>query len=64
MNEIIIAQPAAIAPSANSDDMLVQLFVATKRSEKTRVQYTHSTGMLRERMGKPLASITLQDAVD
>lgn len=63
MNEIIIAQPAPIAPAAHDDDMLVQLFVATKRSEKTRVQYTHSTGMLRDRMGKPLASITLQDAV-
>lgn len=61
MNEIIVSHSLQ---AANSDDMLVQLFVATKRSEKTRVQYTHSTGMLRTRLGKPLASITLQDAVD
>lgn len=64
MNEIIVSHTPQIAPAAHDDDMLVQLFVATKRSEKTRVQYTHSTGMLRERMGKPLGAITLQDAVD
>jgi len=56
-------QPAAIQAGADSDQMLIKLFVDTKRSENTRVQYTHSVGMLRAWTDKPLNSITLQDAV-
>ena len=61
---LVTTQPAAITTDAHNDDMLVELFVRTKRSEKTRVQYAHSTGLLRGFVGKPLASMTLQDAVD
>lgn len=63
-NAITVYQDAPITTAADSDDMLIQLFVTTKRSEKTRVQYSHSSTMLREFVGKPLASITLQDAID
>lgn len=63
MNEIIVTQ-ASLTPAADSDDMLVELFIRTKRSEKTRIQYAHSTGQLRGFVGKPLAAITLQDAVN
>lgn len=64
MTEIIRYQEAPITTAADSDDMLVELFVRTKRSEKTRVQYAHSTGLLSGFVAKPLASMTLQDAVD
>lgn len=64
MTEIIRYQESPITTAADSDDMLVELFVRTKRSEKTRVQYAHSTGLLRGFVAKPLASMTLQDAVD
>lgn len=63
MTEIIRYQESQITTAADSDDMLVKLFVDTKRSEKTRVQYAHSTGLLRGFVGKPLDAITLQDAV-
>lgn len=63
MTEIIRYESAPITTAADSDDMLVELFIRTKRSEKTRVQYAHSTTMLRAFVAKPLASMTLQDAV-
>lgn len=64
-NAIVLASEVTqITTAADSDDMLVELFIRTKRSEKTRVQYAHSTGLLRGFVGKPLASMTLQDAVD
>ena len=49
--------------TAHSDDMLIKLFVETKRSEKTRIQYRHSVTMLCGFTGKPLQALTLQDAL-
>ncbi len=63
-NAIVLAHETQITTAADSDEMLAQLFITTKRSEKTRVQYSHSTTILREFVGKPLTSMTLQDAVD
>lgn len=53
-----------ITTSAHSDDMLVQLFVTTKRSANTQAQYSHSVTMLLGFTGKPLDATTLQDAVN
>ena len=53
-----------ITTSADSDGMLVQLFVATKRSANTQTQYSHSITMLLDFTGKPLGALTLQDAVN
>lgn len=50
--------------AAHTDDMLIALFVQTKRSDKTKVQYAHSIRMLCIFTGKPLNAITLQDAVN
>ena len=54
---------AQIVTSANNDEMLVQLFVNTKRSANTRTQYSHSIGMLLGFTAKPLGALTLQDAL-
>jgi len=48
--------------AAHSDDMLISLFVGTKRSDKTKTQYSHSVRMLVGFTGKPLQVLTLQDA--
>lgn len=63
-NAIILASETKITTSTHSDEMLIQLFIATKRSPKTQEQYRHSTKMLLSFTGKPLQAITLQDAVD
>lgn len=55
---------APITTSADNDQMLVQMFVATKRSANTQTQYSHSIAMLLGFVGKPLGAMTLQDAVD
>lgn len=54
---------AQIVTSAHTDEMLVQLFVNTKRSANTRTQYTHSIAMLLGFTAKPLGALTLQDAL-
>ncbi|HMN29290.1 MAG TPA: tyrosine-type recombinase/integrase [Caldilineaceae bacterium] len=55
--------PAALATTQRTDDQLISLFLATKRSEHTRTAYRHSIGLLLAFVGKPLAAITLEDAV-
>lgn len=61
---LVTTESAQIITSADSDQMLVQMFVATKRSANTQTQYSHSITMLQSFMGKPLGAITLQDAVN
>lgn len=61
---LMTTTPSQITTSAHNDEMLVQLFINTKRSENTRTQYTHSIAMLLGFTGKPLGATTLQDAVD
>lgn len=63
MTELATIEATTITTAAQSDEMLVQLFVNTKRSDKTQVQYRHSVGLLLGFVGKPLAAITLADAV-
>lgn len=46
-----------------TDSSVIDLFIATKRSEHTRTQYRHSIGLLSSFMGKPLQAVTLEDAV-
>lgn len=59
-----LATSAGAIVSADSDQMLVDLFINTKRSPNTRVQYSHSLSLLAGATGKPLQAITLQDAVN
>lgn len=47
-----------------TDTKMIDLFIATKRSDKTREQYRHSIDMLTNYMVKLLSEVTLQDAVD
>lgn len=47
-----------------TDQSIIALFIATKRSENTRIQYGHSVKMLCTFTGKPLNAVTLQDAVE
>ena len=61
---LVTVQPAPITTSADNDQMLVQLFVNTKRSANTQTQYSHSITMLLGFTGKPLGALTLQDAVN
>lgn len=63
MTTAIVATSAGAIATADNDQMLIDLFIATKRSPNTRVQYAHSIGMLLGATGKPLGAITLQDAV-
>lgn len=49
--------------TARTDDRVIELFIATKRSAHTRTQYTHSVDMFLRHVGKPLRSVTLEDAV-
>jgi len=63
MNEIIRYETAQIVAD-NGDTQFIDLFIATKKSAKTRTGYRHSIKMLREFLRKALQDVTLQDAVD
>lgn len=47
-----------------TDAKMIDLFIATKRSDKTKEQYRHSIGMLTDYLAKLLVEVTLQNAVD
>lgn len=64
MTNALMATSAGALVSADSDQMLVDLFINTKRSPNTRVQYAHSIGMLAGFTGKSLQAVTLQDAIN
>lgn len=64
MTTELVTINSQITTSADNDQMLVKLFISTKRSANTQTQYSHSVKMLCDFTGKPLASITLQDAVN
>lgn len=61
---LVTYQEGEIVVGADSDSKLIALFVSSKRSEKTRVQYAHSTGLLLAFIGKPLRAMDYQDALD
>lgn len=61
-NEIIRIDSQIV--NANSDAKFIDLFIASKRSARTRESYRFSIDMLLAIMGKGLQDATLQDAVD
>jgi integrase/recombinase XerD len=63
-NAIVTTYNNQITTSADNDQMLVQLFVNTKRSANTQTQYSHSIDMLLVFVDKSLNGVTLQDAVN
>lgn len=65
MTEIVVYQQSSeIQTGDQGDNDLIHLFISTKRSDRTKEQYTHSTRMLLGFIGKPLQSVTLRDAVE
>lgn len=63
MQDIIKVPATHLATSADSDNQLIMLFIATKRSEHTRIQYQHSIDLMQASMKhKPLSAVTLPDA--
>ncbi len=64
MTEIVLASETQIISGVSTDLALINLFVATKRSDNTKEQYRHSIRMFCDQTGKALHTITLQDAVD
>lgn len=62
-NSITINQNSQLTTDADSDNRLIEMFVGTKRSAHTRTQYANSIAMLLGYMGKPLAALSLQDAI-
>lgn len=63
MTTALAVTSSTVATSADNDQMLIELFVKTKRSLNTQVQYRHSVDMLMGFTGKPLQGLTLQDAL-
>ncbi len=64
MQDIIKVPATHLATSADSDNQLIALFIATKRSAHTQTQYTHSIRLMLEFVQhKPLAQIDLPNAV-
>lgn len=63
MKNAIVTTSNATLANVPSDAKLITLFVATKRSENTRVQYMHSIELLQSFVSKPLDAITLDDAI-
>ncbi|HLI88049.1 MAG TPA: tyrosine-type recombinase/integrase [Ktedonobacteraceae bacterium] len=54
----------SIIPQDTPEDKLIDLWVRTKKSQHTRSAYRHDIEVFREFVGKPLASVTLEDAID
>jgi integrase/recombinase XerD len=64
MNAIVSVQSANINTVQRTDASIIELFIATKRSDHTRTQYRHSLAKLLAFLGKPLQSVILEDAVN
>ena len=62
--DLVVYQEGEVVVGADSDGQLIKLFVTSKRSDKTRVQYAHSTGLLLGFIGKPLRAMNYQDALN
>lgn len=59
----LIHVPTTITTPDRTDASFIDLFISTKRSERTRTAYRHSITMLLDFVGKPLQAVTLEDAV-
>lgn len=63
-NDLIQAKDAQIVSTDYGDSRFIELFIASKRSPKTRTAYRYSTDMLVSFLGKSLQAATLEDAVN
>ncbi len=54
----------AVIPQGTTEDKLIELWVRLKKSEHTQRGYRHDIEVFREFIEKPLASVTLEDAID
>jgi integrase/recombinase XerD len=61
MNNEIVKVSAAIMTA--DDSKVIALFVNTKRSSNTKVQYVHSISLLLATVGKGMREVTMEDAV-
>lgn len=63
-NDIIRLEDAQIVSTDYGDSRFIELFIASKRSPKTRTAYRYSINMLVSFLGKSLQAATLEDAVN
>src|ERR1700730_9510929 len=54
----------AVVPEGTTEDKLIELWVRLKKSEHTRRAYRHDIEVFRDFVEKPLAELTLEDALD
>lgn len=54
----------AIVPEGTTEDKLIELWVRLKKSEHTQRAYRHDIDVFRDFVEKPLAEVTLEDALD
>jgi len=54
----------AIIPSGTTESKLIELWVRLKKSEHTQRAYRRDIDAFRDFVGKPLAEVTLEDALD
>ena len=53
-----------IVPEGTTEDKLIELWVRLKKSEHTQRAYRHDIEIFRDFVEKPLAEVTLEDALD
>jgi integrase/recombinase XerD len=53
-----------IIPQGTTEDKLIDLWVRLKKSPHTQSAYRRDIEVFRETVGKPLAAVTLEDAID
>jgi len=63
-SDVVDVEYKVVSNPTYTDDKVIALFIATKRSDNTKVTYTNSIQMFVDYMGKPLGQVTLPDAVD
>src|SRR5436190_15350498 len=54
----------AVVPEGTTEDKLIELWIRLKRSEHTQRAYRRDVEVFRDFVEKPLASVTLEDALD
>ena len=53
-----------VVPEGTTEDKLIELWVRLKKSEHTQRAYRHDIEVFRDFVEKPLAGVTLEDALD
>ncbi len=53
-----------VVPEGTTEDKLIELWVRLKKSEHTRRAYRRDIQFFRDFVEKPLAAVTLEDALD